>query len=84
MFCSKASHVYIFIVLCVGESKAPPVLYPSYSTFYVRRARYTARHVKTVIVLAFLTAGKMLTTINQLKHGKGRTVRAIIVRSHLT
>ena len=46
-------------------------------------ARYTARHVITVIVLAFLTqenkAGKMQSTINQLKHGKGRAVRAIMV-----
>ena len=23
-------YIYIFIALCVGESKAPPVLYPSY------------------------------------------------------
>ena len=72
-----------FIVLCVGESKAPPVLYPSYSTVYVGRARYTARHVITVIVLAFLTqenkAGKMQSTINQLKYRKGRAVRAIMV-----
>ena len=40
---------------------------------------YTAWHVITVIVLAFLTqvnkAGKMQSTINQLKHGKGRAVR---------
>ena len=46
-------------------------------------ARYTARHVITVIVLAFLTqenkAGKMQSTINQLKHGKGRAVGAIMV-----
>ena len=46
-------------------------------------ARYTARHVITVIVLAFLTqenkAGKIQSTINQLKHGKGRAVRAIMV-----
>ena len=37
-------------------------------------ARNTARHVITVIVLAFLTqenkAGKMQSTINQLKHGR--------------
>ena len=47
-----------------------------------RRARYTVRHVITVTVLAFLTqenkAGKMQSTINQLKHGKGRAVRAIM------
>ena len=34
-------HVYIFIVHCMGESKALPVLYPSYSTVYVRRALYS-------------------------------------------
>ena len=42
-------------------------------------ARYTAWHVITVIVLAFLTrnkAGKMQST---LKHGKGRALRAIMV-----
>ena len=54
-------------LLCVGESKVPPVLYPSYSTVYVE-ARNTARHVITVIVLAFLTqenkASKMQSTIN--------------------
>ena len=34
--------IYIIIVLCVGESKAPPVLYPSYSTVYVEaRAQYS-------------------------------------------
>ena len=37
-------------------------------------ARNTARHVITVIVLAFPytrnKAGKMLSTINQLKHGR--------------
>ena len=53
------------------------MLYPSYSTVYVGRARYTARHVITVIVLAFLTqenkAGKMQS------NGKGRAVRAIMV-----
>ena len=27
--------IYALIVLCVGKSKAPPVLYPSYSTDYV-------------------------------------------------
>ena len=41
----------VFIALCVGESKAPPVLYPSYSMVYMRRT---------------LTAGKMQSTINQL------------------
>ena len=45
-------------------------------------ARNTARHVITVIVLAVLTqenkAGKIQSTINQLKHGKGRAVRAIM------
>ena len=38
---------------------------------------------ETVIVLAFLTqenkAGKIQSTINQLKYGKGRAVRAIMV-----
>ena len=72
--------MYIFIVLCIGESKAPPVLYLSYSTVYMEaHAIRTARHVITVIVLAFLTqeneACKMQSTINQLKHGKGRAVR---------
>ena len=28
-------HIYILIVLCVGISKAPPVLYQSYSMVYV-------------------------------------------------
>ena len=41
-------------------------------------ARNTAQHVITVKVLAFLTqknkAGEMQSTINQLKHGKGRAV----------
>ena len=32
--CWIASLLWL-IVLCVGESKAPPVLYPSYSTVYV-------------------------------------------------
>ena len=62
-------HIYIY-VLCVGKSKALPVLYPSYSTVYVGGARNTARHVKTVIILAFLTqeykAGKTQSIINQL------------------
>ena len=44
-----------------------------------RGMRNTARHLITVILLAFLTqenkAGKMQSTINQLKHGKGRAVR---------
>ena len=39
----------------------------------------TAQHVIKVKVLAFLTqenkADKMQSTINQLKHGKGRAVR---------
>ena len=60
-------HVWVLIALCVGESKAPPMSYN------------TARHVITVIVVAFLTqeykAGKMQSTINQLKHGKGGAVR---------
>ena len=47
----------------------------------IRRLRGGARY--TMIVLAFLTqenkAGKMQSTINQLKHGKGRAVRAIMV-----
>ena len=41
--------------------------------------RNTARYVITVIVLALLTkenkAGKVQSTINQLKHEKGRAVR---------
>ena len=68
-----------FIVLCVGESKAPPVLYLSYSTVYVEAHATQQQHVITEIVLAFLTqenkAGEMQSTINQLKHGKGRAVR---------
>ena len=28
-------YIHELIVLCVGESKVPPVLYPSYSTAYV-------------------------------------------------
>ena len=47
------------------------------------RTLYTARHVITMIVLAFLTqenkAGKIQITINQLKHGKGRAVHAAMV-----
>ena len=43
-----------------------------------RGAHNTAQHMIAVIVLAFLTqeneAGKMQSTINQLKHGKGRAV----------
>ena len=62
-------------VLCVGESKALPVLYPLQHS--LREARTNiAWHVITVIVLAFLTAGKMQSTI---KHGKGRGVCAIMV-----
>ena len=40
------------IVLCVGKSKAPPVLYPSYRLQHGLRggARYTARHV---IIITF-------------------------------
>ena len=57
------------------------MLYRSYSTVYVM-ARNTARHVITSspehLLLAFLTqenkAGKIPSTINQLKHGKGHTV----------
>ena len=44
---------------------------------------YTAWNMITVIVLAFLTqenqASKMQSTINQLRHGKGRAVHAIMV-----
>ena len=64
-------HVYVtmFIVLCVGESKAPPVLIRHTAPFTWRRARNTARHMITVTVLAFSytrnKAGKMLSTINQ-------------------
>ena len=36
--------------------------------------RNTARHVITVIVVAFLTQENKAGTINQLKHGKGRAV----------
>ena len=32
---ATTQNIYALIVLCVGESKAPPVLYPSYSTVYV-------------------------------------------------
>ena len=67
------------IVLCVGESKAPLVLYLSHSTVYVEARANTARHMITVILLAFLTqenkASKIHSTINQLKHGKGRAIR---------
>ena len=49
----------------------------------IQHSLHTAQHVITVIVLAFLTqenkASKMQSTINQLKHGKGRAVHAIIV-----
>ena len=59
------------------------MLYPSYSNGLCGGVRYTAWHVITVIVLAFLIqqtkAGKMQSTINQLKHGKGCAVRAIMV-----
>ena len=66
--------INIFVVLCVGESKAPPVLIHGLRG----GAPNTARHVMlfVVIVLAFLTqnnkAGKIKST---LKHGKGRAVR---------
>ena len=46
---------------------------------FTRGTRYTARHVITVTVLAFLTADKMQSTINQLKHRKGCAVRVIMV-----
>ena len=37
--------------------------------------RNTARHVITVIAVAFLTQENKAGTRNQLKHGKGRAVR---------
>ena len=54
------------------------MLYPSYTTVYVRRTLYSMAHDSFslswhMIVLAFLTAGKtgkMQSTINQLKHRK--------------
>ena len=46
----------------------------------LRKARcYRARHVITVIVSAFLTADKMQSTINEIKHGNGCAQRAIMV-----
>ena len=72
---SRKLFIMEFIVLCVGKSKAPPVLYPSCIQHGLHGgARNRARHVITVIVLAFLIlhtrnkAGKMQST---LKHGKG-------------
>ena len=57
------------------------MLYPSYSTGYVGRALYsTARDNGDSFSLSYTRnkAGKMQSTINQLKHGKGRAVRAIM------
>ena len=70
-------------VLCMGGSKAPPVLYPSYSTVYVEvRTLYSTAHDNSDgFSLSYTTnkTGKMQSTINQLKHGKERAVRAIMV-----
>ena len=54
------------------------MLYPSYSTVYVRRTLCSMARDNS-IVLAFLTVGKMQSTINQLKYGKDRAVRTIMV-----
>ena len=49
--------IYFLIVLCVGESKAPPVLYHSLR----RGARNTARHMITVILLFLCVKGSSNT-----------------------
>ena len=71
------------IVLCVSDSKVLPVVYVIQHSLR-GGARNTARHVITVIVLAFLTlenkASKMQNTTNQLKHGKGHSVCDISTR----
>ena len=56
------SSIYTRKLLCVRDSRALPVLYSSYSTVYVEEC-YTAQHMVTMIVLAFIThenkAGKI-------------------------
>ena len=58
------------------------MLYPSYSTVYVGHMLYsTARDNGDSFSLSYTRnkAGKMQSTINQLKHGKGHALRAIVV-----
>ena len=58
------------------------MLYPSYSTVYVGRGLYsTAGDNGDSFSLSYKVnkASKMQSTINQLKHGKGRAVRVIMV-----
>ena len=80
-------HIPILIVLCVGESKAPQVLYPSCSTVYMGHAQHsTARHMITVIVFGLSytrnKADKMQSNINQLKHGKVCPVHGVVSINH--
>ena len=81
--CNLKLYIYILfnnIVLCTGKSKAPPVLYPSYSTVYVWRCtQYSTACDNGDSFSLSNKAGKMQSTINQLKHGKGRAVWAITV-----
>ena len=61
----------------MGESKAPPVLYRHAAQFMWRRTQYsTARDNGDSFSPSYTgnKAGKMQSTINQLKHGKGRAV----------
>ena len=79
-FSIKTHSMVTYCTLC-GQIKGTPGAVSIIQQHGLRGGtRYTARHVITVIVLAFLTqenkAGKMQSTI---KHGKGRAVRAIMV-----
>ena len=56
------------------------MLYPSYSMVYVRHALYsTARDNGDSFSHSYSQWCEMQSTINQLKHGKGRAVRTIMV-----
>ena len=54
------------------------MLYPSYSTVYVRCTLYSTAH-DNGDSFSLSIAGKMQSTINQLKHGEKRAVRTIMV-----
>ena len=68
-----------FSLLIIGLAAAGPVPLPviQHSLSKARALYSTSR--ETVIVLAFLTAGKIQSTRSQLNHRKGRAVRAIMV-----
>ena len=76
-------YIYLLYFAWANQSAASAVSVIQHGLRGARAIQHDSRHVIAVIVLAFLTqenkAGKMQSTINQLKHGKGRAVRAIMV-----